>query len=73
MAVNLCISDGIEIPDFENISKHVFKGKYPSGNTSVHINKISPILPTDIVYTLGAQDVILIGKLLMYVKFHELR
>jgi Na+-transporting NADH:ubiquinone oxidoreductase subunit A len=63
--VNLCISDGIEIPDFENISKHVFKGKYPSGNTSVHINKISPILPMDIVYTLGAQDVILIGKLLM--------
>ena len=32
----------------------------------MHINKISPILPTDIVYTLGAQDVILIGKLLMY-------
>ena len=64
-SVNLCLSEDIKIPEFDNISKHIFKGKYPSGNTSVHINRISPILPNDVVYTLVAQDVILIGKLLM--------
>ncbi len=63
--VYLCKSAGSEIPDFGNAESHTFSGKYPSGNTSVHINRISPILPHDTVYTLAAQDVILIGKLLV--------
>jgi len=63
--VYLCKSAGSNIPDFENTESHTFSGKYPSGNTSVHINRISPIQPTDTVYTLVAQDVILIGKLLI--------
>jgi Na+-transporting NADH:ubiquinone oxidoreductase subunit A len=62
--VHLCKSAGSDIPDFGNAESHTFSGKYPSGNTSVHINRISPILPNDTVYTITAQDVILIGKLL---------
>jgi Na+-transporting NADH:ubiquinone oxidoreductase subunit A len=63
--VHLCKSAGSELPDFGNAQSHTFSGKHPSGNTSVHINRISPILPHDTVYTLAAQDVILIGKLLI--------
>ncbi len=62
--VNLCKSAGSDIGDFENAESHTFAGKHPSGNTSVHINRINPILPGDTVYTIAAQDVILIGKLL---------
>jgi Na+-transporting NADH:ubiquinone oxidoreductase subunit A len=62
--VHLCKSGGSEIGDFENAESHTFIGKHPSGNTSVHINRINPILPGDTVYTVAAQDVILIGKLL---------
>ncbi len=63
--VHLCKSAGSTVGDFENAESHTFAGKHPSGSTSVHINRISPILPHDTVYTVPAQDVILIGKLLM--------
>ncbi len=62
--VHLCKSAGSDVGDFENAESHTFSGKHPSGNTSVHINRINPILPNDTVYTVTAQDVILIGKLL---------
>lgn len=63
--VHLCTSAGSNIPDFGNAESHTFSGKHPSGTTSVHINRISPIMPHDTVYTVTAQDVILMGKLLM--------
>ncbi len=63
--VHLCKSAGSDVPDFGNTESHTFAGKHPSGNTSVHINRISPIMPHDTVYTLAAQDVVLIGKLLL--------
>jgi Na+-transporting NADH:ubiquinone oxidoreductase subunit A len=62
--VHLCKSAGSDIREFENVETHNFSGKHPSGNTSVHINRINPILPGDTIYTIAAQDVILIGKLL---------
>ncbi|MEN8256034.1 MAG: Na(+)-translocating NADH-quinone reductase subunit A [Verrucomicrobiota bacterium] len=63
--VHLCKSGGSDIPDFGNAESHTFSGPHPSGNASVHINRISPILPHDTIYTITAQDVILIGKLLL--------
>ena len=63
-SVHLCCEKGSNIPAFENAEQHFFEGKHPAGNTSVHINRISPILPHDTVYTLTAQDVLLLGELL---------
>lgn len=63
--VHLCKSAGTDLADFGNAESHTFSGKHPAGNTSVHINRISPILPQDTVYTVTGQDVILIGKLLL--------
>jgi len=63
--VHVCTAPGTELPDLGNAQQHTFDGPYPAGNTSVHINRICPIQPYDTVYTLRAQDVILIGKLLL--------
>ncbi len=63
--VHLCKTAGSELSDFGNTESHTFSGPHPSGNTSVHINRISPIQPHDTVYTIAAQDVILIGKLML--------
>jgi Na+-transporting NADH:ubiquinone oxidoreductase subunit A len=63
--IHLCKSAGSSLPEFGNTVSHTFSGPYPSGNTSIHINRISPIQPNDTVYTVAAQDVILIGKLLI--------
>ncbi len=63
--VHLCKQAGSSIPDFPHAESHTFGGPHPSGNTSVHINRISPIRPHDTVYTVAAQDVVLIGKLLL--------
>lgn len=63
--VHICKSAGTNIAEFDNAESHTFEGKHPSGTTSVHINRICPIMPHDAVYTIQAQDVILIGKLLL--------
>lgn len=63
--VHLCKSGGSDLPEFAQAESHTFVGPHPSGNTSVHINRISPIQPNDTVYTVAAQDVILLGKLFL--------
>lgn len=63
--VHLCTTAGSSIGSFNNAVTHTFSGPHPSGNTSVHINRVSPIQPHDTVYTVTGQDVILIGKLLL--------
>ncbi|MCI6643227.1 MAG: Na(+)-translocating NADH-quinone reductase subunit A [Alloprevotella sp.] len=40
----------------------VFDGPNPSGNVGVHINRISPINKGEIVWTLGAEAVVFIGR-----------
>lgn len=42
-----------------------FSGPHPSGNTSVHIHHLDPIRPGDIVWTVRAADVPLIGRLFL--------
>ncbi|MCF7850000.1 MAG: Na(+)-translocating NADH-quinone reductase subunit A [Kiritimatiellales bacterium] len=63
--VHLCTAPGMNLPDLGNVEIHTFEGPHPSGNTSIHINRVCPIEPHDTVYTLRAQDAILIGKLLL--------
>ena len=63
--VHFCRAADAQLPAFKRVEKHTFRGPHPAGNTSVHINRISPMLPHDTVYTVSAQDVILIGKLLL--------
>lgn len=45
-----------------NAEKVYFKGKHPAGNVGVQIHHIAPIGTNDIVWTLGVQEVITLGK-----------
>lgn len=41
-----------------------FEGRHPAGNVGVQINHVSPIAKGEIVWTIGAEAVIFIGRLL---------
>ncbi len=45
----------------ENI--HRFRGPHPAGNVGIQIHHIDPIQPGEKVWTVNAQDVVLIGRL----------
>jgi len=55
----------------ENI--HRFRGPHPSGNVGVQIHHISPIQRGDIVWTINAQDVAIIGRLFREGRYHPER
>ena len=46
-----------------NVEKVEFSGPHPVGNAGVQINKIKPVNKGEIVWTLSAADVIVIGRL----------
>jgi Na+-transporting NADH:ubiquinone oxidoreductase subunit A len=52
-----------EFLDAKNAVRHTFTGPHPAGNVGVQIHAVSPINKGDVVWTVGAQDVILIGRL----------
>jgi len=65
--VNLCVapngSDNLRL--LKNVDIHTFDGPHPAGNTSVHISRICPMSPHDVIWTLKAVDVALIGHLFL--------
>lgn len=67
--VHLCLNGKVQntaaVKDAKNVEIHTFTGPHPAGNSSVHIHHIDAISPGDTVWTLKAQDVILIGQLLV--------
>ncbi len=59
---------------FNNTRKYYFKGAHPAGNVGVQIHHIAPIIGgEDIVWTLGVQDVITLGKLFTAKKYDVTR
>jgi len=46
-----------------NAEVYEFQGPHPAGNVGVHINSIEPVNKGEVVWTLKADDVILIGRL----------
>lgn len=47
-----------------NCQKYWFSGKHPRGNVGIQIHHIAPINPGHIVWTLGVQEVIVLGELM---------
>lgn len=52
---------------------HKVSGPHPAGNVGTQINKIDPINKGDIVWTVNAQDLVIIGELLLTGKFNAER
>lgn len=67
-SVHLVYDKGTTLEAFsqaENVHKHTVSGLHPRANVSLHIEKIDPIQSAeDVVWTLTAYDVVLIGHLL---------
>lgn len=48
----------------KNVTITAFDGPHPAGNVSVQINHLAPIAKGETVWTIGAQEVIFIGRLI---------
>jgi Na+-transporting NADH:ubiquinone oxidoreductase subunit A len=48
----------------KNVTLTVFDGAHPAGNVGVQINQVSPINKGETVWTLGAEEVIFIGRVI---------
>lgn len=52
---------------------HTVSGPHPSGNVGTHINKIDPVNKGEVVWTVAAQDLVIIGEVLLTGKFNATR
>ena len=57
----------------DNVVLHKVSGPHPIGNLSTQIAKIDPINKGEIVWTVGPQDLVIIGELLLTGKFNASR
>ena len=56
-----------------NVTIHKMSGPHPSGNVGTLINKIDPVNKGETVWTISAQDLVIIGELLLTGKFNAER
>lgn len=61
--VNLGVKPGSSLANTKGAEVTVFDGKCPAGNVGVQINHVNPINKGEIVWTIGAEEVIFIGRL----------
>ncbi|MEO6348986.1 MAG: Na(+)-translocating NADH-quinone reductase subunit A [Aquaticitalea sp.] len=52
---------------------HKVSGPHPAGNVGTQINKINPVNKGEVVWTIAAQDLVIIGELLLTGKFNAER
>ncbi len=59
--------------NLNGITLHNVSGPHPSGNVGTQINKIDPVNKGEVVWTVNAQDLVIIGELLLTGKFNAER
>ncbi|MCA0151833.1 Na(+)-translocating NADH-quinone reductase subunit A [Winogradskyella vincentii] len=57
----------------KNVSIYKVSGPHPSGNVGTLINKVNPINKGEVAWTVNAQDLVIIGELLLTGKFNAER
>lgn len=55
------------------ITLHKISGPHPAGNVGTQINKIDPVNKGETVWTVGAQDLVIVGELLLTGRFNAER
>jgi len=70
--VHVSVGTGQESPfsGLKDISLHTFRGPHPAGNVGTQISKLDPVNKGDTVWTVAAQDLVIIGELLTSGKFN---
>ncbi len=61
--VFLCKAAGADIPTANGVTVEEFSGVHPAGNVGTHIHFLEPVSRDHVVWTVGYQDVVAIGKL----------
>ncbi|WP_418638274.1 Na(+)-translocating NADH-quinone reductase subunit A [Winogradskyella sp.] len=61
------------LANLQNVVVHKVSGPHPSGNVGTLINKVDPINKGETVWTVNAQDLVIIGELLLTGKFNAER
>ena len=60
----LCLYLNTPILPLDSAQVSVFSGPNPAGNVGVHINRVSPVNKGEIVWTVGPEVVVMMGRLL---------
>lgn len=63
--VNLCAAPGVSLPggDLDGVREINFSGPHPAGLAGTHIHYVDPVSANKMVWSIGYQDVIAIGRL----------
>ena len=61
------------LANLENATTYKVSGPHPSGNVGTLINKVNPVNKGETVWTVNAQDLVIIGELLLTGKFNAER
>ncbi|MDF0715593.1 Na(+)-translocating NADH-quinone reductase subunit A [Muricauda sp. 334s03] len=59
--------------DIKGVELHKVSGPHPAGLVGTQINKIDPVNKGEVVWTLSAQDMVMVGELLLTGKFNAER
>ena len=73
--VHISVGKGSNSPlaNLDNASTYIVSGPHPAGNVGTLINKINPVNKGEVVWTVNAQDLVIIGELLLTGKFNAER
>ncbi len=66
-------SSNSPLANLDNTITHNVSGPHPSGNVGTLINKVDPINKGEVAWTVSAQDLVIIGELLLTGKFNAER
>ncbi|WP_353779845.1 Na(+)-translocating NADH-quinone reductase subunit A [Winogradskyella sp. 3972H.M.0a.05] len=66
-------SNNSPLAGLNNAITHRVSGPHPSGNVGTLINKLDPVNKGEVVWTVNAQDLVIIGELLLTGKFNAER
>jgi len=73
--VHISVGKGTSSPlaNLDNATTYTVSGPHPSGNVGTLINKVNPVNKGETVWTVNAQDLVIIGELLLTGKFNAER
>ncbi|WP_298239304.1 Na(+)-translocating NADH-quinone reductase subunit A [uncultured Algibacter sp.] len=74
-AVHIAVGKNSSSPlaGLTGVTTHKVSGPHPSGNVGTLINKVDPINKGEVAWTVNAQDLVIIGELLLTGKFNAER
>lgn len=64
-AVHVSVASGSSVfSGMKNVQLHTVSGPHPAGNVGTLINKVSPVNKGEVVWTIAAENLVIIGELL---------